>query len=63
MGKLMIAVVLIGISGFVEFFSWTYPFLWFVGIAPIDFINGCRFAALGLIVYAAIKANRFKAAL
>ena len=59
MGKFILAFVLLGVSALVDSFSWYAP-LWFFGVAPLDFINGCRLAALGLVLYAVIAASPLK---
>ncbi|CAG9182994.1 hypothetical protein LMG23992_04878 [Cupriavidus laharis] len=55
-----VAIVLLGLSGAVEYFSQTYVVLWALGIAPIHFINGCRLVALALVIVAVVKAYRLK---
>ncbi|GAA7769440.1 hypothetical protein HpMS107_51520 [Helicobacter pylori] len=59
MRLIVLAFLLLALSGAVEHFSWYAP-LWMLGIQPVHFINGCRIVALVFVVVAVIQAYRLK---
>lgn len=60
MGRLFVAMLLCVLSLVVHHFSWTYPFLWFVGVAPVDFADGCTLAAAVLFLWTLVYPYRIK---
>lgn len=60
MGRMLLAFVLLCMSLFLDHYSGLYAFFWWVGFAPVEVIDGLRFAGAGLFLWVLIHPYRIK---